>query len=202
MQPINSYAFSKSFEAEKVRPIELQETLRPYSADSKLPVLGTRRSNAQKVAAGRYLREPTIAEKLFSALADVKIWTANVSMYLDRETRDRIFRQLDILHDAEEWLDGDRPVNISSYKSMIRAIVFHDINCRPALSIMPDGNVLALWQDGQDKLTIEFLSDNRARWLVQSHTEIGPERASGQAPLERLREVIGPYGAARWFDGR
>jgi hypothetical protein len=66
---------------------------------------------------------------------------------------------------------------------------------------MPNGNLLALWRDGDDKLTVEFLPENRTRWFVQANGEAGFERATGATPLERLREVLQPYGAERWFDG-
>ena len=140
-----------------------------------------------------------IASQLFTATADAKIWTSRVSMHLDREVKNRLFRQLDSLHDADEWVAGDTPVNLESYKSCVRAILYHKINSRPALALMPSGNILALWQDGDDKLSIEFLPGNRTRWMVQSVTGGEKERAAGNAALERLRDVIAPYCASRWF---
>jgi hypothetical protein len=200
MQPVRSNIFSPTFEPQKVKPIAVQETGRAFSLVASPFVIGS--AKAAHSLSGRYRVETSTEVKLFSALAEAKVWTSRVSMHLGRETRDRIFRQLDLIHDPEEWFEGDKPVALSSYKTFIRAIVFHDINCRPALSVMPNGNVLALWQDGADKLTIEFLPENRTRWLVQSESENGPERASGSTPLERLRQVLAPYGATRWFDGR
>lgn len=146
--------------------------------------------------------EKVIEEQLFDALAEAKIWTSRVAMHLDSETRKRLFRQLDVLHNAEDWDQRDKTVNLESYQSLVRAIIHHSIDCRPSLALMPSGNLLAQWRDGNDKLTVEFVPGNRLRWLVQSHTEEGPERASGTSPLERLRTVLAPYGAERWFDGR
>lgn len=145
---------------------------------------------------------PTLAEQLFAVTAQAKIWTSRVAMHLDREARDRIFRQLDALHEVDEWIAGDAPISVDSYKSFIRAIVYHAVNSRPALALMPSGNVLAMWQDGADKLTVEFLPGNRTRWLVQNQTPNGPERTTSTTPLERLRDVLQPYDADRWFDGR
>lgn len=137
--------------------------------------------------------------QLFAATAQAKIWTSGVAMHLDRAVRDRLFRQLDSLHDADEWVSGDTPVNLESYKSCVRAILYHDIDSRPALALMPSGNILALWNDGQDKLSVEFLPGNKTRWMVQSNSASGVERAAGTAPIERLRDVIAPYCADRWF---
>lgn len=145
--------------------------------------------------------EAGLDEKLFTATADAKIWTSRMAMHLRRETRDRLFHQLNALHELEDWSSEDRPVALESYKSFVRAILYHNINSKPALALMPNGNVLAMWQDGADRLTIEFQPGNRTRWLVQGHTDNGPERTTSTTSLERLREVLQPYGASRWFDG-
>lgn len=200
MQPMQKFS-GGNFAAQKVAPIALQETSRLAYGLPVPTMIGSAKGD-RRTATLKSKVQPSTPETLFSALADAKVWTSCVSMYLSRETRDRIFRQLDVLHDVEEWYEGDSPVNLASYKTLIRAIVFHKVDCRPAISIMPNGNVLALWQDGPDKLTVEFQPQNRARWLVQSHTENGPERATGSTALERLRQVLEPYGAARWFNGR
>lgn len=142
-----------------------------------------------------------IEEQLYVALADAKIWTSQVAMHLERQARDRLFRQLDVLHEADEWAQGDKPVSLASYQSLVRALLYHKINSRPGLSLMPTGNLLALWVDGEDKLTVEFLPSNRTRWFVQHQSKNGPERSTGTAPLERLRDVLQPYGAERWFSG-
>lgn len=200
--------------------IELLTKLEPsprFSADKGFPFQTTRTSTAvstfkPNTVVGDAAAAPTIkhaevsankkpiAAELFSATAEAKIWTSRVAMHLDRPVRDRLFRQLDILHDADEWVSEDAPVNLESYKTCVRAILFHHINSRPSLALMPSGHVLALWQDGTDKLSVEFLPGNKTRWIVQSRSEAGVERAAGTAPLERLRHVIQPYCADRWFN--
>lgn len=142
----------------------------------------------------------SIEEQIFMSLAEAKIWTSRVSMHLEKNTRDRIFKQLDVLHDLDEWSIGDHPLSVNSYKSLVRSIIYHNINKKPSLALMPDGNVLCLWIDGQDKLTIEFLSENRTRWLIQSSASGSAERAAGTTSIERLRDILAPYGAERWFD--
>src|ERR1700735_1244401 len=42
-------------------------------------------------------------EPLFDALAAAKILTSQVAMHLDEGWRDKLFRQLDSLHDPAEW---------------------------------------------------------------------------------------------------
>lgn len=161
-------------------------------------VADNRADENQQLGAGAEVSSP--AEQLFAATVLAKIWTSTVSMHLDRKVRDRIFRQIDLLHDADEWVcDGD-PVQLESYKSAIRTLVHHHIDSKPSLALMPSGNVIALWRDGDDKLTVEFLPGNKARWMVQSTSNAGLERATGTSPIERLREVLAPYCADRWFN--
>lgn len=201
MQPVHKFSQSSVTAADKVRPLSLPLTSAIAPAVAPLPIRSASHDRQQTITFGEPLGHRPIGEQLFVALAEAKIWTSRVAMHLDCGTRDRLFRQLDVLHDADEWVEGDRPINLEGYKSLVRAILYHEVNSRPALSLMPSGNPLALWTDGDDKLTVEFVPANRTRWLVQNSTPTGPERATGTSPLERLREVLQPYGAERWFDG-
>ena len=122
-------------------------------------------------------------------------------MHLDRVSRDRLFAQIDALHDHAEWSEGDSQIALASYQTMIRAMIHHRMNSKPALSVMPSGNVIALWTRGAERLTVEFLPGNRVRWLVAMQSKQGPERAAGESPIERLSDVLRPYDADGWLDG-
>jgi len=196
------------FEPSEVTKPERVQALRFEKTSDSVPVLEFPRvrkegfSPWQNYFIDQPLKDRSVEEQLFAALADAKIWTSKIAMHLDPDTRKRLFSQLDVLHDAEEWDARDKVVNLESYKSLVRAIIHHSIDCRPSLALMPSGNLLAQWKDNQAILTVEFLTGNRARWLVQNHTADGPERVSGTSPLERLRIVLAPYSAERWFDAR
>jgi hypothetical protein len=203
MQPTIDFArqFDPSARFSKENP--LSSFLKTSSAvmdSSWKPVFSDSSSEpAMRVGPVTADREP-IAAKLFSATADAKIWTSKIAMHLDRAVRDRIFRQLDILHDADEWIDDGSPVLLESYKTFVRALVHHHIHTRPSLSLMPSGHILAMWKDGNDKLSVEFMPHDKTRWMVQVTLD-DVERAAGLSSLERLREVLQPYGADRWFNG-
>ena len=201
MQPVQNYSQSSVTAPERVRAVAIGETAVAAPLPSPFNIHSSAHDQLRTFTIGQPVEQRTIEEQLFFALADAKIWTSRVAMHLDQNARNRVFRQLDVLHDVEEWAKGDRPVSLEAYKSFVRAIVYHQINSRPALSLMPNGNLLALWSDCDDTLTVEFLPGNRTRWLVQNNTADGPERATGTSPLERLRNVLQPYGAERWFDG-
>jgi hypothetical protein len=145
--------------------------------------------------------KPALAERLFNATAAAKIWTSRVVMHLDRAARDRFFRQLDRLHDEEEWIGDDLPVNLESYKSFIRAFVRMGIDRGPSLALMPSGNLLAVWQHDSDRLTIEFLPGNRAKWLLSRMFKGEIERAAGETLISRIGAVLAPYGPDGWLIG-
>jgi hypothetical protein len=169
-----------------------------------------RRSRIAAVVVGGEVRSASVVtlpatkmsleERLFRATADAKVWTSRVAMHLDRESRDRFFRQIDSLHDPDEWSGEDSPVNIESYKGFIRAILFLKIDAKPALSLMPNGNLLASWYDDKGKISIEFMPGGRIRWFAKSVTGGETERATGTASLTRMRDVLLPYDGDRWFD--
>lgn len=150
----------------------------------------------------RPAHEPTLGERLFDATAAAKIWTSRVAMHLDRTARDRFFTQLDRLHDEEEWVGRDLPVNLESYKSLIRAFVSLGIKKGPSLALMPGGNLLAMWRAGDAMLTVEFLPGDRAKWLLSRPLGEEVERAAGETSLRRIRDVLAPYDADRWLVGR
>lgn len=198
--PLPSFTNSHSPVPERVRPLALPNTHAAVIHPVSKPVRSHSTSSSSWTLTQPVAQRP-VAEQLFLALAEAKIWTSKIAMHLDVETRDRLFRQLDILHEVDEWAEGDQPLSLASYKSMVRAMLFHKVNCRPSLSLMPNGNLLALWERDGDRLNVEFLPEDRTRWFVQHATPKGPERAAGTSALERLRDVLDPYEAGRWFDG-
>lgn len=193
---------SPRFSKELASPLSAFATFTAIPSVQRETVVGSTGGSASKIFLGASPVGEAIASELFSATAQAKIWTSKVAMLLDIKTRDRLFRQLDSLHDADEWVAGDKPVNLESYQTCVRAILYHHIDSKPALALMPSGNILALWKDGADKLTVEFLPKNQTRWMIQNSASTGIERATGISPLERLREVIEPYCANRWFSAR
>ncbi len=158
------------------RPIDkLAETEAPWDADTPLP------------------------EKLYDALARVKLLTAQVAMHLDTEWRSRIFEQLDDLLDAEDWHENDDPINASSFETFLRMIILHNLSRRPGFGISNRGYLIAAWTSGSDRLTIEFLPKDTIRWVLSCEVDGETERAAGETPVRRLMEVLAPYRPRRWF---
>lgn len=141
----------------------------------------------------------SLAELLFEATAAAKVWTSHVAMRLDRETRDRFFRQLDRLHDIEEWVDDGKPLDLCSYKTFVRSIIFLKLDEKPALALMTNGNLLAIWTRGESKLSIEFRANDAVRWVLAEPGEGRIDRVAGDTGFSRLRSELALRGSENWF---
>lgn len=139
----------------------------------------------------------SLDEILFQALANAKIWTSQVAMRLDNETRNRYFRQLDRLHDVDEWFELDKPVELESYKGFIRFMLIIQGNSKPAMALTSKGHLVAVWETGTRKLLVEFIDSNRLQWLVNCGLD---DRTAGKASLENIGDRLEPYNPRLWFD--
>jgi len=143
--------------------------------------------------------EKQLAERVFDALASVKILTAQVAMHLDREWRDKIFQQLDSLHAVDEWEAGDEPIQQASFVTFLKAILALRSQRRPGLGLSQAGNLIAAWTTNRDRLTIEFLPNDRVGWVLTRYIDDEPERVAGQMNVSRLTERLAPYHPEHWF---
>lgn len=144
--------------------------------------------------------ERTLEERLFDATANVKILTSQVAMHLDREWRDRLFRQLDALHDPIEWETGDEPVKQGSFATFLKAIVGLRPQKRPGLGLSHSGHLIAAWTNGSNRLTVEFLNNDRVRWVIgRRDSDDEPEQIAGQTAVSKLASALAPYNSAIWF---
>lgn len=144
--------------------------------------------------------EQPLETRLFDALAAVKILTAQVAMHLDGEWRTKLFAQLDSLHDPEEWEAGDEPINQSSFQTFLKAFLAIKPARRPGLGLSHTGNLIAAWTTGRDRLTIEFLPEDRVRWVLAQYRDEGePDRFAGQVEVSRLVQGLAPHHPKHWF---
>jgi hypothetical protein len=141
----------------------------------------------------------TIDERLFNATSTVKILTAQVAMHMSKEWRDKLFSQIDSLHDLEEWDEDDKPVDRFSFASFLKAILYIRPQRHPGLGLSYEGNLVAAWTTGRDRLTIEFLANDRVCWVLTRNIGGETERAAGQTVVSRLYECLVPYDPTHWF---
>jgi hypothetical protein len=138
--------------------------------------------------------------RAFDALANAKILTAQVAMHLEREFRERLYRQLDSLHDTDEWEEGDEPLNQSSFQTFLKAILTIKAERRPGLGLSHTGNLIAAWTTARDRLTIEFLPNDRVRWVLARYRDTDePAQFAGQTNVSELVEGLAPHHPEHWF---
>jgi hypothetical protein len=140
-----------------------------------------------------------LKEALFEATASAKILTSQVAMHLTSNWRQTLFKQLDSLHDIAEWQPEDRPVQQASFFTFLRAICQIMPQRIPGLGLSSSGHVIAAWMTCGDRLVIEFLPNDRIRWVASRNLDEGPERVVGQTSIVRLLESLSPYDPKRWF---
>lgn len=140
-----------------------------------------------------------IEEQLFEATANAKILTSQIAMHLDIEWRNRLFQQLDSLHDPEEWEPDDTPVQQASFATFLKAIFQLKPTIRPGLGLSSRGHLIAAWTCGKDRLTIEFMPIDRVRWVASRYPEDELEQFAGQTSVSRLRDTLNPYRPEEWL---
>lgn len=138
-------------------------------------------------------------EALFDATAAVKVLSSRVAMHLDKDRRNKIFRQIDSLHDINEWDEEDKPIKDSSFETFLKAILLISPQRHPGLGLSNEGNLIASWGDNKDRLVAEFLPKDHVRFVLSRIIDGETERASGQTTVDRLYECLTPYRPNHWF---
>lgn len=138
----------------------------------------------------------SLSERIFHALAEAKILTSRVAMRLDLASRDRIFHQLDLLHDCDEWFGDDQPLLLASYKSFVRFMISKGGQSRPSLALNPDGHLLAVWEADGNRLTIEFQENDKLQWVISC---ADGDRTAGITWLTSIMSHLAPYNPEALF---
>ena len=145
------------------------------------------------------LQMRSLEEKLFDATAGVKVMTSQVAMYLDSQWRSKLFNQIDLLHDVDEWEYGDEPLQRESFATFLKAICELKPKKRPGLGLTPSGQLISAWTAGSSRLTIEFLGNNRVKWVISRMIDDEIEHYVGDTTVNRLAAGLGPHHTEEWF---
>ena len=142
----------------------------------------------------------SLEEKLFDATAGVKVLTSQVARYLDSQLRSKLFKQIDLLHDVEEWEQGDEPLQRESFATFLMAICELKPKKGPGLGLTPSGQLVAAWTAGTSRLTIEFLGNSRVKWVISRMIDGEVEHYVGDTAVNRLATGLVPHHTEEWFD--
>jgi hypothetical protein len=143
--------------------------------------------------------EETKEIRLLNSIAALKVAVAQVSMHLDSAWRERLFAQIDMLHDPEDRDDSCKLADKGAFRTFLHRILLHGPLQRLGLGIDDNGHILASWRNGQDMLSFMFLGKDRIRWAVVRHENGETESAGGEVGLDRLPMVPQPYNPEVWY---
>ncbi|NOU20623.1 MAG: hypothetical protein HOO93_02340 [Methyloglobulus sp.] len=142
----------------------------------------------------------SLEDKLYESRAYCKIEISKVAMYLPNEWRTHFFKQLDNLMDAVNWEADDPPITGASFNTFLRMLLELWPVKHPGLGVSNDGNIIAAWTTGRDRLTIECFPNDKVRWVVSRYLEDERESAAVITQVSRLIATLQPYSPSDWFD--
>lgn len=141
----------------------------------------------------------SIEERLFDATAELKILTSQVAMHMENEWRERLFAQLDRLHAPDEWDEDDRPVERPSFSTFLKAIFDLRPSVRPGLGLSNNGCLIAAWTAGKNRLTLQFMPNDRVKWIISRYVDGELDQIAGDTPVRRLTEALALHNPSEWF---
>ena len=138
-------------------------------------------------------------EALYNSTAGFKILLSSVSMHLDDAWRRKLNSQIDSLLALDEWDEADMPPTANSIRTFVRTLLTLGARRRPGMGATSNGNLIATWTVGENRLTVECQKDDEIRYsLVRNTGHI--DRVAGVTHLTRLIEVLAPFHPEIWFN--
>lgn len=137
--------------------------------------------------------------ELYEALASAKLWMADVAMHFKPEVRQRVFKQIDLLHDESSWMEGDEPMLLESFKGFLLFLLSIKGASKPSIALTPAGHVIAIWHKPERQLSIEFRERDHVMWTVRLASNSKPDITSGCSSRDDLFDRLAPYSPEAWF---
>jgi hypothetical protein len=103
---------------------------------------------------------PSLEVQLFDNAAQLKVSFSQIAMHLTTEWRAAIFKQLDFLLKPEDWQEDSALIEVPTFMTFLRFLIFAAPNRLPSLGVSPNGNVLAAWLKGAERITVQFLPED------------------------------------------
>jgi hypothetical protein len=139
-------------------------------------------------------------ELVFDHVVALRMLAANYVMHLDEAWRSGMFKQLGNLVDADEWDFSDELPSPASFKTFLRMIIHNQVKLRPGLGATSDGNIVAAWTTGRDRLTVECMPNDDVRWVVTRYLDgVRKVSSANTAPVDQLRALLAPLKPEVWF---
>lgn len=137
---------------------------------------------------------PSLEVQLFDNSAQLKVSFSQIAMHLTTEWRTTIFEQLDFLLKPEDWQEDSALIEVATFLTFLRFLIFTAPNRVPSLGVSPNGNVLAAWLKGDERLTVQFLPDDRAIATLIRRGTRGNEIVTWRGHVVDLKLFIERFG--------
>ena len=144
----------------------------------------------------------SIAAQLFEVRSSLKILTATVAMHLSEAWRKSLFRQMDDILDQDAWDSGlDALPTADGFRTLLRLIIYLKIERRPGLGIANNGDSVATWDRGTNRLTIQCSPLDRITYIasVENAPNTPRDLVAGKTSIELLRKRLDPFDPGQWF---
>jgi hypothetical protein len=124
-------------------------------------------------------------------------------MYFDDDFRIRLTKQLRNLLNADEWEEDDSPIDVASFRSLVRGMVLLEPRERPILALNDEGGVIGMWGAGDDRLILDFCAADRVRWYTIRNSDDagGSDKATGMTSVEKLNAIVDALEVRALIDG-
>jgi hypothetical protein len=137
---------------------------------------------------------PSLEVQLFDNGAELKVSFSQIAMHLTTEWRTAIFEQLDFLLKPEDWQEDSALIEVATFLTILRFLIFAAPNRVPSLGVSPNGNVLAAWLKGDERITVQFLPDDRAIATLIRRGTRGNETVAWRGHVVDLKLFIERFG--------
>jgi len=141
----------------------------------------------------------SLADRLSERLVVLKAMCSKIAMHLHPEWRAELFRKLDEMLNPEEWDDEFDLPSEKSFSTFLRMVIYLHPTRRPSIGLAHNGNFLAAWRDGENRIVIECLANDQVRWILSHTVEGDRERGAGETQIHRVPEVTSAYDPESLF---
>ncbi len=140
------------------------------------------------------------AQQLALARAHAKEHARRFTMLFDPDWLTGLSRQIDAMLDSDEWTEGDLPLSLESFDTLLLVLMRLRHYRRPGLGLTYDGNAVATWsRTATDRLIIECLPNGRVRWIATAPVAGVNESGTMETTPDRLLMTLAAFNPDHWL---
>lgn len=155
---------------------------------------------ATTVVSRNAVNNAALSHRLAVARNKAKAAIAKVAMHLNAATRAKLISQIDLLHDEDEWPEGDTPLEEEAIDSFLRFFTWMKPTRFPSLGLSSSGNLVAVWGSPHDEIVLEFGPKNSVRYVIDHNAAGNRELLSADTSMARVKVLLQPFAGERWFN--